>query len=636
MKQTKILIIFVTLVTSSTILLNCLPGVVQADIQHWQKLNPDWKKSNISTRGTCIYGDDLYIGTNNNNFSRDLGLSPGFTQGTHITMSDGTVKNIEQIRIGDRVKVYNFETQQYTVAAVTSWTMSSPSNTPSSTICINNMISASPSQLFFVDDALKTAEKLTVGDRLINAQGQPVLVLSTSKVVTAGYFYSIIVGSSDLSHLQQYGFFAEGIQVYPWIGTGENIEDYIVNIDRLYELCGHLPGEIFATTVMNWMINIGAIYSDGGELWRFNYPEQTWTQLIGDHGMISSGFGSTTNWVLSAITVFNNKLYVGTWASKWPQHGCEIWQFDGSQWQKVISNELGIVSNGFGNEYNVGIMKMWVFTNISGATHLYAGTLNFNVMGNGCTQIWRTSDGTHWHKVVDRGFRDEQTAETIKHGYTWIMCTYNGKLYAGTFCLPVLSSPEGCQLYWTSTGNLGDWNLLPINGFDSGAGEPDNYGIRTMVNWNDQYLYIGITANAFKPSASAEALEIWRYAGSTNWLCVAGDDATSYPYAHNYDGFGNVYNKYPWSMIKCGGDLWVGTLNIRVANPISQGCEVWKWNTTSWTEVVGGPEAQNGFGNWTNWGARSMIEFPAGSGRIIVGTFRPFADKACEVWWRNP
>ena len=76
---------------------------------------------------------------------------------------------------------------------------------------------------------------------------------------------------------------------------------------------------------------------------------------------------------------------------------------------------------------------------------------------------------------------------------------------------------------------------------------------------------------------------------------------------------------------------------------VTKGCEVWHYDgenlTPSVKDDIG--EIGNGFGNKSTIGARSMIEFPASSGNVIVGTYSimaPFEleveELGCEVWIR--
>jgi len=91
----------------------------------------------------------------------------------------------------------------------------------------------------------------------------------------------------------------------------------------------------------------------------------------------------------------------------------------------------------------------------------------------------------------------------------------------------------------------------------------------------------------------------------------------------------------------------VGTMNLQ---PISdgipfrtQGCEIWSFDGVNWTQVVGdksNSEINGGFGDKKNIGARSMIEYPLGSGMLWVGTwnmdFNDYNDfKGFEIWKRQ-
>ena len=118
------------------------------------------------------------------------------------------------------------------------------------------------------------------------------------------------------------------------------------------------------------------------------------------------------------------------------------------------------------------------------------------------------------------------------------------------------------------------------------------------------------------------------------------------------DGFGDYYNKYCWSMAVCGDELWMGTSNnqlIKNSSSIlpdydSKGCEVWHYDGENLTASVKDDtgEISNGFGNMSIIGARSMIEYPVGSGNVIVGTYsiKSFIPEVkeigCEVWIRYP
>ncbi len=111
------------------------------------------------------------------------------------------------------------------------------------------------------------------------------------------------------------------------------------------------------------------------------------------------------------------------------------------------------------------------------------------------------------------------------------------------------------------------------------------------------------------------------------------------------DGFGSKHNKYIWSMtVSSDNMLWVGTLSMQLKSlvmPTTKGCEIYRYDGTSWTPIIKDDigEMDNGFGYVYNDGARAMIEYPTGSGNLIVGTFKqvePYKfSEGCEIWIRR-
>ena len=112
---------------------------------------------------------------------------------------------------------------------------------------------------------------------------------------------------------------------------------------------------------------------------------------------------------------------------------------------------------------------------------------------------------------------------------------------------------------------------------------------------------------------------------------------------------GNTSNKYAFSVnVSSDNKLWVGTFN----GPWTNGCEIWCYNGTDWVSIVKDEDGElpNGFHDILNSGARSMIEYPKDSNKIVIGTFRGSAQGlwegflelinlgegigGCEVWMR--
>jgi hypothetical protein len=352
--------------------------------------------------------------------------------------------------------------------------------------------------------------------------------------------------------------------------------------------------------------------SNGCEVWKYNYSTSKLTQVVGDlpEAKIKAGFGSSINSAASFIIEFKGKLYVGTMGD--PINGCEVWSYDGDNWIKNVEK-------GFGDSSNYAAWSVEIFND-----YLYIGTANWKNDNSGFCQIWRSSDGNNWEKVVDRGFRDFDTTERTHNRYAWTMEVYKNYLYVGTYNNPTLYGHKGCQLWRTSNGQTWEKVNLP-NG--DGFGDPTNYGIRNIKEFDD-WLYIGT-------AGENHGLEIWQYNGLL-WIPVIGKDVPGIrhkPWDIRYAGFGDKYNTYAFSMIVTSqNELWVGTLN-------KNGCEIYKFDGVNWEQIIGeksSSEKPNGFGISSNVGARSMIEFPKDSDNIVVGTSTLFDNPSvCQVWIRE-
>jgi hypothetical protein len=616
----------------------------------WRKVYVDGfgKGTNVATRGMAIFNNEVYIGTESFNKKKLFfqGCN-GFSAGTSIAMSNGSYKNIEDLNVHDVVKAYDIYNKNYVDAEVTRVYNHYADESPNHFFTFNGHIQISPYQVLYVNDTLIEAEDAKIGDHLIDINCSNVTITSIQNISQKPVMYSFdITPVNDSSVLPlNLTFFAEDIQVYPWFGSGpQNDKYYYSEFEFIFPLFDRL-----ATYFNKLALDIRVHASDGCEIWKYNQNTNVTTRVIGGVGTghECAGFGDTENWVVGDMKVFNGKLYVGTWNSPDDGKGCEIWRYDGNQWVNVVGPYVSYWKGGFNNCENMAVTSMKVFKN-----KLYVGTMNFNWTCNGFCQVWRSGNGVDWEKVVDKGFRfiPNGAGANTKNAYAWCMEEFNNKLYIGTFNIPV-GLDQGCQLFSSSTGNLNDWHLVPLK-YGSGFNEPDkNYGIRRLVNWSDNYLYIGTATNAGQTGdpAEIEAFEIWR---STNpeiesyWDQMVGEDAPSWP-AGAKDGIGNgsgnFMNKYAWSMIKSGSKLWVGTLNGQNdQNPKSQGCEVYSYNGTAWKpRVRDGYEKPNGFeeDEWWNMAARSMIEYTQNSGHVIVGTYSLKAplnlfvtEHGCEIW----
>ncbi len=355
------------------------------------------------------------------------------------------------------------------------------------------------------------------------------------------------------------------------------------------------------------LVPLHGMLGQGCEIWR--HDGAGWQPVVSDTpgAALPAGFGGSA-FGASVLQPFKGYLYAGTAASS--LRGCEVWQFDGAVWQRVAAR-------GFGSRHNSGVWSSAVYRG-----RLYVGTMNWK---DGC-QVYRTGDGCRWEQVALPGGDGFGDAATV---YAWSMGVYRDELYLGTCNL---RSDGGAQL-WRFDGSR--WEQVALPGGD-GFGDAANYGIRNLVVFRDE-LYVA-TGTSFVQRR--EGSELWRYDGR-RWRRVAGGRGV------RGDGFGDTSNKYIWSLLVVDDALWAGTLNLQPAlfpGPFSSGgCEIWRYEGWRWRNVVGSwrGEMPGGFGDLGNVGARSMLEYPAGSGVIWVGTWqfdvRGYSDfSGCEIWRRVP
>ncbi len=156
-----------------------------------------------------------------------------------------------------------------------------------------------------------------------------------------------------------------------------------------------------------------------------------------------------------------------------------------------------------------------------------------------------------------------------------------------TFVLPAETAAAADWGRAADEGLAGDYRLVELS-CDSSA-------------VFDEALYIGT-------SSETEGCGVWRR--DTSGMTLVNDP-----------GFGNDYNYSALSMAVFEGGLYVGTFN-------PNGCEVWRYDGTSWSRAVGpGGSVGRGFGNENNIRASSMAVF---GGRLYVGTQNTV--EGLEIW----
>ncbi|MDY6853747.1 MAG: hypothetical protein SWO11_03410 [Thermodesulfobacteriota bacterium] len=309
-------------------------------------------------------------------------------------------------------------------------------------------------------------------------------------------------------------------------------------------------------------------HDDGGEIWRYDGTD--WENVV------SGGFTSMNNTGFRNMAVLNGAIYAGT---NNEISGAElIRSFDGTNWEVVIDN-------GFGNMENASIRGMKVFIG-----YLYIGLQN---TADGPGQLFRTEDGTNFTPVTLDGFgnTDNASIHTLE--------VFNGRLYAAT------KNREGGLQVWRNSDVDGlIFEMVVGPGAATSEGFGNKRGNRTPMDmhiFNGQ-MYIG-SINA------GRGFGVWRTSDGLTYEQVV------------FNGFGDFGNAYPWRFETYENHIWLGTFNY--LNIIfNKGGSLWRSSTGNldeWEEMIGrhGIYMGYGFDNPCVWGIRSFAVF---QGKLYIGT----------------
>jgi hypothetical protein len=114
--------------------------------------------------------------TSENNNSEILAC---FLSGTKVLMADGTYKNIENIKPGEKVVSFNLVNKKTTFSKVEKLFR----KIDSSYLIINNRLKLVPHQFIYVNGKWEEAKNVKIGDNLLNSEGKQEKVVSVSNIV---------------------------------------------------------------------------------------------------------------------------------------------------------------------------------------------------------------------------------------------------------------------------------------------------------------------------------------------------------------------------------------------------------------------------------------------------------------------
>jgi len=110
----------------------------------------------------------------------DGGDSPCFLKGTKIVMSDGSLKNIEKVKVGDYVKAYDEENSCYADGYVYEVLHHSPEEMTDYYLIVNNKIKITPNHQIYTENGWIEIGDMNIGDEL--SLDDDLKILSIEKV----------------------------------------------------------------------------------------------------------------------------------------------------------------------------------------------------------------------------------------------------------------------------------------------------------------------------------------------------------------------------------------------------------------------------------------------------------------------
>ena len=448
----------------------------------------------------------------------------------------------------------------------------------------------------------------------------------------ASYGGALVVGTDNSMTGGQVWRFADGTWTALNANGFGNPDNRTVN-----SLCEYAGG-LFAGT---------SNFVTGCEVWR--YGGSAWSQSVGQgpEGSVPTGGGfggEASNQGVSAMAVWNGKLYAGltvSWTSEiWQVANLiakpwvhKVWSYDGSAWAAVPAggDNGGYGGPNFGNgtffdhaltmcAYGAGLAvgtqnaaagcQVWLW---NGSTWQWLNTFGFGDIANqnassmavlggnlfvgtgkpvSGADVWKY-DGSDWQLASANGFSFNSNYRAGS------MASYDGYLYAG------VSSSAGAELWRTGDGST--WSRVASGGF----GDPNNLEVTSLVTLGS-HLYIGTRNNR-------DGGEVYRYDG-TSTVMVNNSGF------HPSTGYTYVTNDTVSSMCAFNGAIWAGTNNRVEWTNLEQGCQIYRYNGTSWIK-----EQVKGFNDSWNLTATSMCSYNNG---LYVGTSN--GTTGCEVWRRGP
>lgn len=257
------------------------------------------------------------------------------------------------------------------------------------------------------------------------------------------------------------------------------------------------------------------------------------------------GFGSPQNAIVTALASFGGQLYAGTYNTS--GNGAQLWRKGtGGGWNAAMTDGFGDPAN------NWGINHLIEFKG-----NLYASTWRWTSQPNG-GQIWRSSDGLSWTRVVSQGFGDPTNGEIFR------FAVFSDTLYASTTSY---TAAHGAEIWRSDTGDAGDWERVVSNGF----GDAQSISVVSLAAF-ERHLYAG-TWNAVSGGT------VWRTGDGVTWARISAP------------GFGDVRSFVISSLAPFQGYLYASVGHWEEPRNFDSmdGIEIWRCQLcdgSDWTRMV--------------------------------------------------
>ncbi len=381
-----------------------------------------------------------------------------------------------------------------------------------------------------------------------------------------------------------------------YVGTFNVELDYVGVFGALLTIITRTEAGGFGTSDLLGILNTDlpkTIQSNGGEIWKYDFVDQTWTEMVNaDHPSIDDGDAG-----FREMASFNGQIFASTSrgliynvlnASNNPAK--ILVSSDGENWEELTGGPLDPDAG------NSSIRSMEVIKGPGDEDVLLVGTENTNGTG---AQLWTYDKDGEWTFVTP--------APALTHAETF---TFEGDVYIGTW------APYG--LYKL---DIGGWPPLVDVTPENVAIDDD--GVMQMIEF-DGYFYIGSVNYGGGTSLFRTKTPMDR----ESWETITTDGFDS-ELDSELGAVGVDRLTYTWQMAVVGDTLYIGDFNNE------NGLLLQSTNGTDFSIVdVTGADGQ--FGS-VAYGVRKLIPVGLDSdgypdtdidpNALIIGSADPFAER---------